>query len=692
MKQTARQKALALVLSGATAMSVTAASAVSVSATVTQNGIKNESVGIVGSFNHWGTPAADGSIQKDISMTNHNGVWEGIIDIPKVTEDMIEEALTEDETGTRVSRNFSGINFMVRLNNEWSDSWAEYEPIYNRTSNSHTNCAVPASAGQSLKIKVKLDTTTVVDQSALDPKERIEIGDGNEWIVWPVSYEILEQTDPLKNTSILSHATPMLCGKTIKVTPRAKYGKGDYSFAVYYKKSTDSSWTCAKSYKTVARNVSVTPTTVGTYTIRVKAKDASGKVVNKDFKITVDSNLICSALLDYTADKKDSASSAAVFGTNVSVLCSAENAIGTVKYEVYYKQQAKSSWTRAQKYSTNDVVTFKPKAAAAYEVCVRAKDETGKVSKKFMQFTVKKAADLINRTGITYPSPLILGSKVTLNCSSENAYDGCRYAVYYKQKSSSTWTCAQKFSTNTVVHITPKAATDYDVSVKAKDGRGQVKKLTYTFTVTKLPLTNTSYAPSYSAVKKPVAIHCQAAGGKEGYRYAVSYKLSTKSSFTTLKSYDTVSVAAFTPKSTGTYEIKVLVKDAQNTVSRKLLRLKVVSSQSQIPPLAGTYQPAFSKEMEDYLNSLSPEEKKFFKVLTDNRIELMESGQLKSSVPNNDGTYDTAYGTWNDNFDGTVSLNSLSETNVLSYTIPEDGSVTLFDPDQPTMFLQKVKS
>ena len=688
MKKAILRKLLGIVLTGVTVGSVAAVGVPMVGAAVTGSGIKGESVGICGTFTRWGIPDEDGRVIPDIPMTDDDGdgVWEGIIDVPSLTEEMIVDATADDGTGNRISRGFQGVAFKVRLNNEWNECWGDYEPLYNRTWNSLTDCAVEAAVGQSLKIRVRLDTTTIVDQSDVEPGDRYEMGGGNEWVVWPLSYEILEQSDPLVNTSILSHANPMYCGQSIKVTPRAKGGAGDYSFAVYYKKTGTVAWTCAKAYETVARNVTVTPNFAGTCLVRVKAKDADGTVVDKDYRIPVESALKNNSTLRYRAMDDDP--NAAVFGTKVTVNCSSADAAGTVKYEVYYKQTQKTKWTRAQKYSTNAVVSFKPKAATDYQVCVRAKDSYGKVVKQNLTFTVKKAPDLINRTGISYQKPLVPGKEIVLNCASVNAIGECRYAVYYKPVSSTKWTTAQKFSTNTVVRFTPKKVTDYTVSVKAKDERGQVKKLTYSFTVTTLPLTNTSYAPSYSPVNKPLLIHCGAEGGKGDYKFAVYYKQASKSTYTTLQTYQYSEGAVFTPKTTNMYDVRVKVKDAAGKVVTKDMKVKVYGSSEKVPPFDNFYEVKFSPEMESYLATLPEDAQQYFNILKNTSIRLKDNGEMITTVPNNDGTFQTGYGSWHDNFDGTVTFSNANEDSVMSYTVSNVGVITFYDPEQPAITLQ----
>ncbi len=89
----------------------------------------------------------------------------------------------------------------------------------------------------------------------------------------------------LSNTSKLS-STSIKKGQSITAACSASGGSGTYQYAVYYKQSTQSSWTLARNYS-AGTSVTFTPKTATKYNVRVKAKDSVGKIVNKDFVVTV---------------------------------------------------------------------------------------------------------------------------------------------------------------------------------------------------------------------------------------------------------------------------------------------------------------------------------------------------------------------------------------------------------------------
>ncbi len=89
-------------------------------------------------------------------------------------------------------------------------------------------------------------------------------------------------------------------------------------------------------------------------------------------------------------------------------------------------------------------------------------------------------SELRQRTAAT---TINLGSSVTVTCASTGGTGTKQYAVFYKQKSQSTWTKVRDYATGTSVKVTPKASTTYTIRVKAKDGSGDIKNKDFTITV-----------------------------------------------------------------------------------------------------------------------------------------------------------------------------------------------------------------
>ena len=74
----------------------------------------------------------------------------------------------------------------------------------------------------------------------------------------------------------------------------------------------------------------------------------------------------------------------------VVVKAKASGSTGFFKYAVFYKKAADTKWTTKQNFKANSTVVIQPTKATNYDICVKAKDSIGTVSKKY--FTLKVTA------------------------------------------------------------------------------------------------------------------------------------------------------------------------------------------------------------------------------------------------------------------------------------------------------------
>lgn len=174
--------------------------------------------------------------------------------------------------------------------------------------------------------------------------------------------------------------------------------------------------------------------------------------------------------------------SSITLGESFTVNAKAAGGTGGYHYAVYYKMQSSSKWTVSQTYDTNSQIIIKPKKAVPYDVCVKVKDSTGEIVKKY--FTVKVNYNLVNISSISSDSVKV-GGTLTIECDVIGNQNVCKYQVLYKQTSKSKWTVVQDYDANDIVTIKPSQAADYDICVKAQDKDGQLAKKYFTVTVTK---------------------------------------------------------------------------------------------------------------------------------------------------------------------------------------------------------------
>lgn len=146
--------------------------------------LKNHQVAVIGSFNQW---------ERDYLMTDtdDDGIFTAEIRIPEVTEEMLQGKTSHGE---------DTIQFKVRLDGSWENSWGAYETgSVSRTYNSQTNLSVPAKLGEALNFKVYFNTNqpdeAYINQYGQSPESF------DQWKFWGVSYEILkEEEKPVENS------------------------------------------------------------------------------------------------------------------------------------------------------------------------------------------------------------------------------------------------------------------------------------------------------------------------------------------------------------------------------------------------------------------------------------------------------------------------------------------------------------
>ena len=268
------------------------------------------------------------------------------------------------------------------------------------------------------------------------------------------------------NTSTILSRNPITLGDTVMVNASATAGTGDYTYAVYYKKTSEKKWTVKQDYSTNTI-VTIKPSKATDYQICVKAKDSSGKVMKKYFDLLVVSRL--SNTSEISADS-------ITRGDKITAKCSAAGGHGTYQYAVYCKKTSESKWTVKQNFSTNSEVPIRPSTVTDYDICIKARDGLGNISKKYFTLHVLAKPENPNTSAIS-TSTIKLGESITINCSC--TIPDCKYSVLYQLANGSAgrpWTVLQGYSKNTAVTFTPDQKEIYHICVKAKDSEGNIYK------------------------------------------------------------------------------------------------------------------------------------------------------------------------------------------------------------------------
>ena len=181
-------------------------------------------------------------------------------------------------------------------------------------------------------------------------------------------------------------------GQTVTLQGAASGGSGGYKYSYLYRIGDKGSWKTLKGFST-STSVKFTPSAEGNYTICIKAKDSYSTIDKMYFDLAV-SEL-----------KNDSRMSADTVkeGTKVTLTGVASGGNGNYSYAYLIQSPGSSNWQTLKDFSTTRSCSFKPSKVGTYNVCIKVKDVTGTIAKKYMELRVteKPASEKITDSIIT---------------------------------------------------------------------------------------------------------------------------------------------------------------------------------------------------------------------------------------------------------------------------------------------------
>ncbi len=394
---------------------------------------------------------------------------------------------------------------------------------------------------------------------------RVKIHDKVTGEVVQIKHTVSVSAKPLVNNSVLSKSS-VINGNSVVVKAVSSGGTGNFEYCYSYRKSTQSAWTDIKDYSS-DKQVNFTPSSTGTYYVRVKIHDKSaGGVAQKALTLAVYEN-------DLTNDSYLSKDSI-ISGNSIAIKAASTGGSGSLEYSYSFKHASQSKWTNIKDYCSSKIVSFTPSSTGKYYIRVKIHDKkTGVVSQKKLVFYVYNP--LTNRSAISSGSAYT-NDAVTLTASAKGGTGTYVYSYFYKSEyTKGAWKPIQTHTTEASVQFAPKAAAEYEILIKVIDDENNTADKIFTLSVSD-PLKNLSRISS-SSIKlgKSITIKGAASGGTETYEYSYFYRTSSGSVWHTIQGYTSDTTAVFTPNKAGEYEIFIKVRDTELNVDRKTLTLTV---------------------------------------------------------------------------------------------------------------------
>ena len=153
----------------------------------------------------------------------------------------------------------------------------------------------------------------------------------------------------LVNTSA-AVSNEVCLGNDIVVNASATGGKGDYTYAFYFKRADETAWRVRQEYEANTQ-LTITPGRAADYHIVVKAKDALGTVARKSMTVHV---------YDRLANTSTVESESVCLGNNIVVNASATGGRGDYTYAFYFKRSDETAWRVRQEYEPNAQLIITP--------------------------------------------------------------------------------------------------------------------------------------------------------------------------------------------------------------------------------------------------------------------------------------------------------------------------------------------
>ena len=192
----------------------------------------------------------------------------------------------------------------------------------------------------------------------------------------------LDTTGGLKNTSVIN-SDKVQIGDKVRVSASANGGTAPYTYAYYYKRSTNTEWKTLGTEWGTNSSVAFAPTAEASYDIKVVVKDSGGHKAEKLFTVNAVKEL---ELTNVSVVGRENIK----LGTAIPMIGKAVGGSAPYTYSFYFKRSTNTNWKLlGDKFTDKASARFKPTAKGTYDIRIDVKDSSGTIDKKFFTATVK---------------------------------------------------------------------------------------------------------------------------------------------------------------------------------------------------------------------------------------------------------------------------------------------------------------
>ena len=366
-------------------------------------------------------------------------------------------------------------------------------------------------------------------------------------------FESFTASEPLTITGVKANKSTAAIGDTVTWTATATGGKSplQYCFYVY----NGSTLVQKGSYGT-AKTFSYAPNAAGTWKVKVYVKDAAGATASKaGGEVTVSGASDPLSIRSLTPNK-----TTAKVGDTITWTATAAGGTAPLKYcfNVYCDGKTVQKGT----YGTANTVSYKLTAAGAYTVKVFVKDASGTIV-NLTGGNVTAAADstpLAIKTLKADKSSASVGDTIKWTVTATGGTGTLKYC-FYVYNGSAVVQKGTYGTANTVTYAVSSSGT-YKVKAFVKDGAGTVVSLIGGEVDATEPLTITIIKGSQSG--GTITWTANAYGGTGTLKYC--FYVYSGSTVVQKGTYGASNTLTYTPGTTGTFKVKVFVKDGSGKV------------------------------------------------------------------------------------------------------------------------------